>query len=517
MKLCFSIGVQSIAGLKNGDDISGNNKGFYVTTAIPYVNAAPHIGFALELVQADVIARYHRIKGDGVMLLTGSDENSIKNVKAAEKQKISAQELVDRNAQSFKDVASKLNVSFDVFAKSSIKEEHWEGVKKLWELADKNGDIYKKKYSGLYCPECEQFYKESELADGLCPEHRIKPELVEEENYFFKLSKYQDKIKELLETGKLEIVPPGRKNEVLSFVREGLEDFSISRSSSRAKGWGIPVPNDQSQIIYVWMDALALYLTGIGYGKDESLFNQWWPANVHVIGKGIIKFHALYWPAFLMSANLELPKKLFVHGYVTIEGQKISKSLGNVINPLDLLKTYQQDEIRYYLIREIPTFQDGDFSESALKDKINKELLGDLGNLVNRVLTLAENSKLSRFTGKEELGTKFNLESIGDKMDGLELHHALDEIMEFVRYCNKYVNDKKPWALEGKELEGVLYNLLESLRIMAILLYPFIPSTSEKIAAKLGMGKTELTLSSCSFRKEFSEKISKGELLFKKV
>ncbi|MDE1870980.1 MAG: methionine--tRNA ligase [Candidatus Micrarchaeota archaeon] len=497
--------------------MSENGKGFYVTTAIPYVNAAPHIGFALELVQADVIARYHRIKGEKVILLTGSDENSIKNVKAAEKQKISTQELVDRNAQAFKDVAKSLNVSYDRFAKSSIKEEHWEGVGKLWELADRNGDIYKKKYSGLYCPECEQFYKENELVGGLCPEHHIKPELIEEENYFFKLSKYQDKIKELLETGKLEVVPSSRKNEVLGFVKEGLDDFSISRSSSRAKGWGIPVPNDQSQIIYVWMDALVLYLTGIGYGKDESMFGQWWPANVHVIGKGIIKFHALYWPAFLLSAKLELPKKVFVHGYITIEGQKISKSLGNVINPLDLLKTYRADEIRYYLIREIPTFQDGDFSESALKDKINKELLGDLGNLVNRVLTLAENSKLDKFTGNGELKTKFNLESIDNKMDALELHHALDEIMEFVRYCNKYVNDKKPWTLQGSDLEGVLYNLLESLRVISILLYPFIPSTSEKIAAKLGMKNEELMLSNCRFRKEFSEKITKGELLFTKV
>lgn len=471
----------------------------------------------MELVQADVIARYHRLKGERVLLLTGSDENSIKNVKAAEKQNISTQELVDKNAQAFKDVASKLNVSFDRFSKSSIKEEHWEGVKKLWELADKNGDIYKKKYSGLYCPECEQFYKEGELVEGLCPEHHIKPDLIEEENYFFRLSKYQDKIKELLETGKLEIVPSSRKNEVLGFIKEGLEDFSISRSSSRAKGWGIPVPNDPSQIIYVWMDALALYLTGIGYGKDENAFRQWWPANVHVIGKGIIKFHALYWPAFLMSANLELPKKIFVHGYVTIEGQKISKSLGNVINPLDLLEGYQPDEIRYYLIREIPTFQDGDFSESSLKDKINKELLGDLGNLVNRVLTLAENSKLDVFSGNAELETKLNIESIDNKMGNLELHHALDEIMEFVRYCNKYVNDKKPWALQGKELEEVLYNLLESLRMTAILLYPFIPSTSEKTATKLGMEKTELNIENCKFRKEFSNKISKGDLLFKKV
>lgn len=497
--------------------IENKTKGFYITSAIPYVNASPHIGFALELVQTDVIARFHRIKGEKTLLLTGADENSLKNIKAAEKLKITTQELVDKNAAEFKELADKLNVSFDRFIKSSIKGKntHWPGVQKLWSLVDRNGDIYKKNYSGLYCIECELFYKESELVNGLCPEHHIKLELIEEENYFFKLSKYQDKIKELITSGKIKILPAHKKNEVLGFIKEGLEDLSISRSSTRAKGWGIPVPNDNSQIIYVWMDALSIYITGVGYGTDEIQFNEWWPADIHVIGKGIIKFHAIYWPAFLLSAGLELPKKLFVHGYVTIEGEKISKSLGNVINPLDLLKTYQADELRYYLVRDIPTFEDGDFSEAALKNRINKELLGDLGNLVNRVLTLADNSKLSSFTGKNELETKINLESIESQMEKLEIHNALDEIMEFVRYCNKYINDKKPWALQGKELEEVLYNLLESIRVISILLYPFIPATSEKIAAKLGTEKPSFI--DCKFRPEFSDKLTKGDLLFKKV
>lgn len=494
------------------------NKGFYITTAIPYVNAAPHIGFALELVQADIIARYRRLKGEKVLLLTGADENSLKNVKAAEKEKIDTKQFVDRNANAFKDVANALNVSFDRFIKSSEKGAHWDGVSRVWELANRNGDVYKKKYSGLYCVDCEQFYKPSELINGLCPEHHTKPELVEEENYFFRLSKYQDRINELITSEKIRIIPKQRRNEVLGFIKEGLEDFSISRSSTRAKGWGIPVPNDPSQIIYVWMDALSIYITGIGYGSDEQLFRQWWPANVHVIGKGIIKFHALYWPAFLLSAGLDLPESIFVHGYVTIEGQKISKSLGNAINPLDLLKTYQPDEIRYYLIRDIPTFQDGDFSENALKDRVNKELLGDLGNLVNRVLTLAENAGQKSFTGANELEQKLNLKSIDEKMESLELHAALEEIMDFVRYCNKYINDKKPWTLKGKELDGVLYNLLEAIRVSSILLYPFIPATSERIAEKLGTEKSTLiSLINCKFRNEFNDRITKGELLFKKV
>jgi methionyl-tRNA synthetase len=256
-------------------------------------------------------------------------------------------------------------------------------------------------------------------------------------------------------------------------------------------------------------------MTGVGYGTDDEKFRKWWPANVHVIGKGIIKFHALYWPAFLLSAGIALPDAIFVHGYLTAEGQKISKSLGNVVDPIELLERYSADELRYYLIKDIPTFGDGDFSEAALKDRINKELLGDLGNLVNRVLTLVENSKMESFTGKIELEAGLNLNSIEKKLDEFELHNALNEIMDFVRLCNKYVNDKKPWTLEGSELAEVLYNLLESLRVSSVLLYPFIPSTSEKIAEKLGTKIT--TLKDCKFRSEFKEKITKGEHLFKKV
>jgi len=503
---------------------------FYITTAIPYVNAAPHIGFALELVQADVMARYHRRRGEDVLLLTGSDENSLKNVKAAEKLKISTQELVDQNAQLFQDVATGLNVSFENFAKSTDKQAHWPGVEKLWNSLKKE-DVYKKKYSGLYCPECEQFYKESELVEGLCPEHHIKPELVEEENYFFKLSNYTKYIQELLTGGTLEVVPSHRKNEVLSFVKEGLEDFSISRSSTRAKGWGIPVPGDSSQIIYVWMDALALYITGVGYGTDQASFDKWWPADVHEIGKGIIKFHALYWPALLKSAELQMPKRIAVHGYVTIDGQKISKSLGNVINPLDLLKKYKADEIRYYLIRDIPTFQDGDFSESSLKNRINKELLGDLGNLVNRVLTLVENSKMTQFkrtehpdagnTGNHALMESFvenAAKEVDDCMGRLELGRAMDLTMSIIRHCNGFVNQTEPWKLGDKPdvLEDVLYNLLEAIRISSKLLYPFLPETSESIEAKLGTKDVPKEFD-CKFRGKFTEKTSKGELLFKKV
>jgi len=309
-----------------------------MTTAIPYVNAEPHIGHALEFVQSDCIYRYHKLMGYKTFLTTGADENSLKNVQAAEAKGITTEQLCSLNAAVFRDMATKIGLSFDSFLRSSVKKDHWHGVQRLWKLCNERGDIYKKKYSGLYCVDCEVFYTEQELEDGLCPEHKKKPVFVEEENYFFRLSKYQKEIEKLITSGKLRILPERRKNEVLSFVKSGLEDFSISRSKTRAKGWGVPVPDDPEQIQYVWFDALGIYLTGIGYGTDDSKFKKWWPADVHVIGKGIIRFHAVYWPAMLLSAGLPLPKSIFVHGYITVEGQKMSKSLGNVINPSHLIR-----------------------------------------------------------------------------------------------------------------------------------------------------------------------------------
>ncbi len=488
---------------------------FYITSSIPYVNASPHIGHALEYIQADVIARYHRLLGDKVTLGTGTDENSLKNVKAAEARHISTAELCAENSASFRKLAEKIGLSYGPFVRSSVKEEHWNGVYKLWEACKASGDLYRKKYKGLYCVGCEAFYTESELNEGKCPVHNTKPDDVDEENYFFKLSKYQNRIKNLIKSGEYKVLPEERQNEILSFVGSGLEDFSVSRSVKRAHGWGIPVPDDPEQIIYVWFDALAVYLTAAGYGKDEENFERTWPADMHVIGKDIIRFHAIYWPAILMSAGLATPKKLFVHGFLTVNGKKMSKSLGNVIDPIEVMEEYETDGLRYYLMRDISTFGDGNFSSEGIKDRYNKELVGDLGNLVNRVLTIAEKSGRAEFSGKAELDAELHLDDIKDKMKKDELHEALDKIMEFVRSCNAYVNMKEPWKKSGAELDSILYNLLESLRISAVLLYPFIPESSEKIARKIGT-RIE-SIDDCRFRELFRGKLSRGELLFKKI
>ena len=372
-------------------------KRIYFTTAIPYVNAAPHIGFALEAVQADCLARFYKAQGFDVLFTTGTDENSLKNVQAAGAEGIPVQKLVDKYAKQYENLKEALNLSWDIFIRTSTKD-HFIGSQKLWSLCKKE-DIYKRKYKGLYCVGCELFYTRKELTNGKCPEHDTEPEEIEEENYFFRLSNYTDFLKKLITTDKLKITPITRKNEVLSFIERGLEDFSISRSVERSRGWGVPVPDDESQVQYVWFDALTNYLTALGFGSsDEELYEKFWvgnPNRFHVIGKGIIRFHAVYWPAMLASAGLPLPSAEFVHGYITADGQKISKSLGNVIDPFDLTGKFGVDSVRYYLLREIPAWGDGDFSIKRFRELYNGELANGLGNLIARVARLVADSNLN--------------------------------------------------------------------------------------------------------------------------
>ncbi|MBU3956979.1 methionine--tRNA ligase [Patescibacteria group bacterium] len=449
-------------------------KKFYITTAIPYVNAEPHIGFSLEIVQTDTIARYHRFLGEDVYFLTGSDENALKNVQAAEEQGILVKKLVDKNSDKFYQLKDALNLSFDDFIRTTEKR-HIEGAQALWKACKKE-DIYKKKYKGLYCVGCEVFLTEKDLVDGKCPEHKNKPEVVEEENYFFRLSKYQDWLEKLITTNELKIIPRTRKNEVLAFIRQGLEDLSISRTRERAHGWGIPVPGDPNQIIYVWFDALANYITALDWQHKGKLYQKYWPADVHVIGKGITRFHAIYWPAMLKSAGIPLPKTEFVHGYITVEGEKISKSLGNVIDPFDLVKKYGTDPIRYYLLREIPAYGDGDFSIQRFKEVYNANLANGLGNLVARVAKLCEKSSSNFKATKSQIYPQ-----VKQSLNKFLFDEALSFVWKEISVCDRVIDREKPWELSNKKLKTVLEKLVKEIRQISYNLQPFLPETAEKI------------------------------------
>ncbi|MDO8656624.1 MAG: methionine--tRNA ligase, partial [Nanoarchaeota archaeon] len=353
-----------------------------------YVNAPPHIGHALEFIQADAMARYHRMIGDDTYFLTGTDEHGVKIYQAAEKAGMVVQDFVDKNAQTFMDLKDILWLSYDDFIRTS-SARHKEGAKKIWEKMWAAGDIYKGKYEGLYCVGCEAFIPEKDLdAGGNCPIHKKKPEKLVEENYFFKLSKYSDEIRKMIEDGKLVVLPESRKNEMLNIIgEEGLHDVSFTRPKS-ALPWGVDVPNDENQVMYVWCDALSNYITAIDYAHEGELFKRYWPCDVQLIGKDILRFHAGIWIGMLMSAEIEIPKSIYVHGFVTSEGQKMSKSIGNVVNPFEYLEKYGVDALRYYLLRESPTTDDGDFGHERFVDLYNSELANSLGNLVNRVVTM---------------------------------------------------------------------------------------------------------------------------------
>lgn len=486
----------------------------YVTTAIPYVNGAPHVGFALEVVQADVLARLYRQSGFAVRLQAGTDENSIKNVQAAKANGIPVAALVESHAKRFRALQDSLDLSYDDFIRTSVDGHHRRGVERLWKRCFENGDIYKRSYRGLYCTGCEQFYKTDDLIDGRCPEHGTKPEQVEEENWFFRLSRYQDALRDLYARDEIEIVPQSRRNEVLSWIDGGLEDFSISRSAARAGGWGIPVPGDPDQVIYVWFDALANYITALGYDSDGRELSQWWTAAAsreHVIGKGIVRFHAIYWPAMLLSVGQSVPTRLLVHGYVTVEGRKIGKSAGNAIDPIPLSRELGPDALRYFLLRHIRSTGDGDFSRVRFLQAYDSELAGQLGNLAHRVLSMIE-----RYcdgvvptppgglleTDRLLLAAEPLRASVAGHVRVFDFNRALDEIWSFVADANRYVAEEAPWQLaktadlSDKEavaaaearLRGALFSLSSALVTVAWCLLPLLPETSRKLRVKFGEG-----------------------------
>lgn len=454
----------------------------FVSTAIPYVNAKPHIGFALELIQADAIARYMRLRGFDTFFLTGTDENSLKNVRAAREQGIPTGELCDLNTEAFRALIPGLNISASDFIRTS-SDLHIRGSQTLWGRS-KPEDIYKKGYRGLYCVGCEDFYTEKDCPDRVCPEHGTPLETVEEENFFFRLSSYQDRLLEVIESGKLRIIPTSRQNETLSFIRGGLQDFSISRSRERAGDWGVPVPGDPGQVMYVWYDALANYVTALDLQDQSERLEKYWCGSrrkTHVIGKGINRFHTIYWPAMLMSADLPLPDTVFVHGYLTINSQKISKSLGNVIDPLVQTARYGVDPVRYYLLRAVSPYEDGDFSEDRFREVYNADLANNLGNLARRIETLAEKAGYAPAPEDEfEAPAGYH-----EAMEEFRFNDALASLWSVADELNQRIEKVKPWEFQkqgkDKELRAFLDGVVAALRRIAYWIEPFVPGTAERL------------------------------------
>ncbi len=450
-------------------------KKFYITTSIAYVNGAPHIGYALELLQADAVARWHRSQGDEVFFLTGTDEHGAKIARAAEAAGMEPRAFVDLNAEKFRALKEILNLSWDDFIRTSDEVRHWPNAIEIWNKLVAAGDIYQKTYHGLYCVGHEAFVTEKDLVDGKCRDHGNTPEVIEEENWFFRLSKYASEVKRRIETGELVIVPHGRAKEIMNFIDTGIEDISFSRPRKDIQ-WGIPVPGDDTQTMYVWCDALVNYL----FPKDR------WPADVHMIGKDILRFHALYWPAMLLSAQMPLPKAIFVHGHITVEGQKMSKTLGNVVDPVALVKKYGVDAVRYYLLREIPATDDGDFSITKFEERYTADLANGLGNFAARTAALAKKYGVVVATIPEVIVAgriAATRAAVDVKMGEYKYHEALAALWELVAFANQYINEKKPWdaGVVGPDKNVAIGNSLFILSAVAELLMPFLPEAAEKI------------------------------------
>ncbi len=503
---------------------------FYITTPIYYINDEPHIGHFYCTTAADILARYHRLIGDEVYFVTGTDENSQKTIQAAEKAGMEPQKFTDIMAEKWKNTWKKLNISFDFFIRTTLPE-HKKSVEKLLMKCYENGDIYKKEYEGWYCVGCEKFLMDSELVDGKCPVHKTEPQWLKEENYFFRLSKYENKLKELMERKEFAL-PESRRNEMKEFIRQGLQDISISRATVK---WGIPMPIDKSQVVYVWFDALINYITALGYYEDNEKMKKFWHNAIHLVGKDIFRFHTIMWPAMLISAGLPPPKQVFGHGFFTINGEKISKSLGNVIDPVQLAEKYGIDSIRYFIMREIPFGKDSDFSIKRLEERYKGDLADDLGNLLNRSINMLikyTNGKIPAPDTKFHNGDvkNLNLQNNGEKLVQLiennyknfEFSQMLEALWEYIKSVNKYIDDMKPWNLKKEnktsELNTVLYNIMQSLNFIALFLYPVMPETASKIYSQIGIEKDILKENYQDKTKWGSLKpgniVKKGEILF---
>lgn len=464
------------------------SKTFYITTPIYYPNAKLHMGHAYTTIVCDILARAKRLQGYDVYFLTGADENTEKVVRAAKAAGENTNEYLDKIVVNFKDLFEKLEITNNQFIRTSDEKSHWPGVIEIWKRLVAAGDIEKRTYEGLYCVGHEAFVTEKDLVDGKCPEHNEKPQFLKEENYFFKLSKYTEKIKEKIKDGELEIIPESRKNEILALLERGLEDISFSRPANKMSV-GVPVPGDSSQKVYVWGDALTNYISALGFGRDDDLYKKFWPANVHVIGKDILRFHAAIWPGMLLSAKLPLPKTLLVHGFITSGGKKMSKSLGNTVDPISLINDYGAEAVRYYLARHISTFEDGDLTIESFKEIYNANLANGLGNLVSRIMKMAESNLEEPVKIQEEK----NPPEYFKYFDEFEINKACDFVWNEIGLVDKYIQENQPFKViktDKEKGQKMISDLVIRLYSIANMLNPILPETSEKIKSLIKENKT---------------------------
>ncbi len=463
-------------------------KKFYITTTLPYVNADPHIGFALEIIQADVLARYHKNLGEDVFFNTGVDEHGLKIYRKAQESNLGPQEYCDIHAKKFDDLKQALNLSYNNFIRTT-DAHHIKAVQEFWTICQKNGDIYKKNYKTKYCVGCELEKTDSELENGKCPIHpNSELEIIEEENYFFRYSKYQKPLLELYERNPGFVVPKSKLNEIKEFTKNGLEDFSVSRLKEKMS-WGVPVPDDDKHVMYVWFDALGNYISCLGWPEDQKKFKDFWP-GLQVAGKDNLRQQSSMWQAMLMSAGLPNSKQIFIHGFITANGQKMSKSLGNVVNPFDLVKKYGVDAVRYYLLREILPTEDGDFTYEKFEQRYNSDLAGGIGNLVARTLGISGKIEIKSSKPTKKIVDKVEevKKNYAGQIENFKFNEALASVWEIISFCDKYINEEKLW--ETKKLE-VISDLFFAIKEIGLLLEPFLPETAEKIRKAVETGKSE--------------------------
>ncbi len=478
------------------------SKKFYITTAIDYVNSLPHIGTAYEKIGADVLARWHRMQGHEVHFQMGNDEHSINVQRAADEKGMPPQKYCNEMRKEFEKIWHKLEISYDGFIQTS-DSHHAKGVKKLFQIIMDKGDIYKARYEGWYCDSCEAFLMEKDLVDGKCPNHKAKPRWLSEDNYFFALSKYRDQLREHISKNPQFILPDIRRNEIMSLLDEGLQDVSVSRSSFE---WGIALPHDPDHVVYVWFDALINYITAIGFGWDEKRFEKWWPADVHVIGKDITRFHCVIWPAMLMSAGIPLPKTVFGHGFICFKGEKMSKTLGNVVTPMDVIEAYGADPLRYYLLREGGFGRDGDFTWEHFIERYNGDLANGIGNLVSRTIGMASRYSDGKIKPLKDYSKSNSLKDAAEALAGkvahaldhhygeVDFHQALAAIWEVIAEADRHINENKPWEMakagRDDDIARVLWEVASAIRTCTVMLFPFMPQTAAKIWEAMGFEKT---------------------------